>query len=183
SIKEEFLPEEAEKETKQILAELSQCGDCWKKRGAFVTLKKKGRLRGCIGFVQPVYPLVDAVRAAAKAAAFEDPRFPPLREEELHETTIELSVLTEPERVLCEGDREEILNSIKIGRDGLIVRMGPYSGLLLPQVATEYHMTEREFLEATCEKAGLPRDAWKDEECEVLKFQAEVFEEKNEERK
>lgn len=141
-----------------------------RKCGAFVTLKKYGELRGCIGCIEAIKPLWEAVRDMARAAALEDPRFPPVRPEEVSDLEMEISVLTPLRRV-------EDINDIVIGRDGLIVRKGWRQGLLLPQVATEYGWDVRTFLEHTCLKAGLPRNAWKDPDAEILAFSAEVFSE------
>ncbi len=136
--------------------------------GVFVTINKHGNLRGCIGHISADRPLYLACREMARAAALEDPRFNPVSEKELPELEIEISVLTPLERV---KDIKEIV----IGRDGLVVRRGYYSGLLLPQVATEYGWDVIEFLEHTCEKAGLPRDAYKMKDTEVYRFSAQVF--------
>jgi hypothetical protein len=144
------------------------------KHGCFVTLRKAGELRGCIGFPEPVLPLAEAICEAAKEAS-EDPRFPPIRPDELKEITIEVSVLTVP--VLFKGKREALPKTIKIGKDGLIIRSGYMSGLLLPQVATEWGFGPEEFLDQACIKAGLQAGAWMDKQTEVLIFQAEVFSE------
>jgi len=146
------------------------------KRGVFVSLHKHGELRGCIGFPEPVYPLKQAVFEAARAAAFEDPRFGPLEYKELAEIDVELSVLTVPEEIKVKSP-DEYLNRIKIGEDGLIIRGLYGSGLLLPQVFTEDNCKEKQALEMTCEKAGLPKDAWKDPKNKILKFQAQIFNE------
>ncbi len=138
------------------------------KRGVFVTIKKHGELRGCIGYIQPFKPLSELIKDAALAAAFNDPRFPPLSKEELPEIEIEISVLT-PFREVT--DPEEI----KIGRDGLYIVKGPYSGLLLPQVAVEHNMDRKTFLEHACLKAGLPPDAWEEEETKIYTFSADIF--------
>jgi AmmeMemoRadiSam system protein A len=138
------------------------------RRGAFVTLTRGGRLRGCIGFVFAERPLLDTVREAAQAAAFHDPRFPPLRASELPEIRLELSVLSEPRPVTDLGE-------IQVGRHGLIVRRGPRSGLLLPQVATEYGWDRDTFLSHTCTKAGLPESCWREPGTEIELFGAEVF--------
>lgn len=138
------------------------------KRGVFVTLKDPD-LRGCIGFPSPVMPLGDAIMEAAIAAA-NDPRFPPLREDELEKLKIEVSVLTVPETL-----KDPSPNKIKVGRDGLIIEHHGRSGLLLPQVATEHHMTSFEFLEAVCQKAGLPPGSWKD--ATIKTFRAKIFSE------
>jgi AmmeMemoRadiSam system protein A len=136
--------------------------------GAFVTLTRDGRLRGCIGFVVAQQPLLETVREAAQAAAFHDPRFPPLRPSELPEIRLELSVLSVPRPVTS-------LEEIQVGRHGLIVRRGPRSGLLLPQVATEYGWDRDTFLSHTCTKAGLPEDCWREPGTEIEIFGAEVF--------
>jgi AmmeMemoRadiSam system protein A len=138
------------------------------RRGAFVTLTRGGRLRGCIGFVVAQRPLLETVREAARAAAFQDPRFPPLRRAELPEIRLELSVLGEPRPVSCPEE-------IQVGRHGLIVRRGFRSGLLLPQVATEYGWDRETFLRHTCAKAGLPEGSWREPGTEIEIFCAEVF--------
>jgi len=140
------------------------------KRGVFVTLKNPD-LRGCIGFPLPVMALGDAVIEAAVAAA-NDPRFPPLREDELKGLTLEVSVLTVP-KVLKEPSPEKL----EIGRDGLIIEFSGRSGLLLPQVAPEHNMAAVEFLEAVCQKAGLPSGSWKEKGAIIKTFQAEIFSE------
>ncbi|HEX2120951.1 MAG TPA: AmmeMemoRadiSam system protein A [Thermoanaerobaculia bacterium] len=137
--------------------------------GSFVTLKTKdGELRGCIGSILPVAPLCEAVSASAINAAFRDPRFFPLRKEELPQIDIEISVM---------GPLEPVANveEIEVGRDGLIVRRGRAAGLLLPQVATEYGWDRVAFLSQTCVKAGLPRDSWRAPDCRIERFSAEVF--------
>lgn len=138
--------------------------------GVFVTLQLDDELRGCVGSVQPVEPLYQAVAHNALNAAFHDPRFPPLTREEFDRVVFEISVMTIPEPV---GD----LQSISVGRDGLIVRRGDLAGLLLPQVATDYRWDREQFLSYTCLKAGLPADAWRQPGCRVEKFTAEVFSE------
>jgi AmmeMemoRadiSam system protein A len=138
------------------------------KRGAFVTLKKHGELRGCIGHIIGDRPLAETVATMAVAAAFEDPRFPPVKEEELKDLDIEISVLTPLRRI---NNVEEI----QVGLHGIILQQGGHSGLLLPQVATEYGWDRNTFLEYTCRKAGLPPDAWKDERTTIHVFSADVF--------
>lgn len=150
--------------------------------GAFITLNTypDAELRGCIGFPEPIYPLYKAVIRAALAAAFEDPRFPPLSESELEEITIEVSVLTPPERIdTVVESREELPELIEVGKHGLIVRRGPFSGLLLPQVAVEYDWDPREFLDQTCIKAGVHARCWSIEGTEVYRFSAIIFAEKS----
>lgn len=137
-------------------------------RGVFVTLKKGGSLRGCIGYVAGMKPLVLAVLDNSYNAAFRDPRFKPLSAGELKDVTIEISVLTEPQYI---GSVDEI----EVGRDGLIVERGSNRGLLLPQVATEQGWDRETFLDQTCYKAGLPPGAWKDADTRMLRFRAEVF--------
>jgi uncharacterized protein (TIGR00296 family) len=154
--------------------------ELWEKMGVFVTLNRYNvppqmALRGCIGFPLPIYPLVEATIKAAIYAAVDDPRFPPVRESELDNLVVEVSVLTPPE--LIEGPPEERPKKIKVGRDGLLIEKGIYSGLLLPQVPVEWGWDEEEFLAQTCWKAGLPPDCWLDEDTKVYRFTAEVFEE------
>lgn len=137
-------------------------------RGAFVTLHKHGKLRGCIGHITGRSPLAETIAEMAVAAAFQDPRFPSLDVGELEEIQIEISVLTPLDRL---RDPEDI----QIGRHGLVMKKGLRNGLLLPQVATEQGWDRRTFLENACIKAGLPRDAWKDGDTEIYVFSADVF--------
>jgi AmmeMemoRadiSam system protein A len=139
--------------------------------GAFVSLHTKdGDLRGCIGSIQAVAPLCQAVHASAVNAAFRDPRFYPVRKDELAELHLEISVMGPIEPV---RDTAEIV----VGRDGLIVSRGRNAGLLLPQVATDHGWDTETFLRHTCTKAGLPEDAWRSPECRLERFSAEVFSE------
>lgn len=138
-------------------------------RGVFVTLRRGGELRGCIGHSTPRAPLAAAVRELACAAAFEDRRFEPLAAHEQADLELELSVLT-PLEPLAAAD-------VAVGRHGLVIRHGGRSGLLLPQVASERGWTPVEFLMATCRKAGLPPDAWRAADCQILGFEAERYEE------
>jgi len=141
------------------------------KRGVFVTLRKAGELRGCIGYIEPVAPLAEAVRRMAVESATGDPRFPPVTADELASLSLEISVLTVPRRV---GGAEEIV----MKRDGVIVKRGGRQGVFLPQVADETGWSREEFLSALCaHKAGLPADAWRDPSTHLLTFQAEVFSE------
>ena len=135
--------------------------------GAFVTINKKGMLRGCIGYVLPTMPLYEAVSQAAVSAATKDGRFPPVSPGELSELELEISVLTPPRPV---KDTTEI----EVGRDGLIIRKGLRSGLLLPQVASSRKWDRITFLQETCRKAGLPRDEWKSG-AQIYTFSAIVF--------
>ncbi|MBW2975029.1 TIGR00296 family protein [Candidatus Woesearchaeota archaeon] len=148
-------------------------------RGVFVTLNRDGELRGCIGFPEGVYPLYEGIIKAARSAAFSDPRFMPVEKEELKDITIEISVLTKPIRIKAKK-AEDYIKEVKVGRDGLIVRSGYGSGLLLPQVATEYKWDSKVFLEQTCVKAGIDKDSWRDlGNCEVFRFQSQVFSEES----
>ncbi len=147
-------------------------------QGGFVTLTIEGQLRGCIGYVEPVFPLFETILRAAQSAAFEDPRFPPLQKEEFKQVEIEISVLSLPELIKVEK-AEDYLKMIDIGKDGLIIRGKHGSGLLLPQVFTEYKCTPKMALEMTCQKAGLSADAWKDRDNKIYKFHAEIFSERD----
>lgn len=138
------------------------------KRGAFVTLHLDHQLRGCIGTIEPIRPLAEVVQEMAVAAAFQDPRFPPLSPRELERIEIEISVLTPLELV-------KDVNDIVVGKHGLLIERGFRRGLLLPQVATEYGWNRQTFLEHTCLKAGLPPTAWHDPETRIYRFEAEIF--------
>jgi len=138
------------------------------RRAAFVCLHKGKELRGCIGMIEAREPLWETVRDMAVQAAFSDPRFCAVDEDELEELDIEISVLT-PLEPVTEIDR------IEIGRHGLFIKKGFRSGLLLPQVATEHGWDRTEFLQWTCKKAGLPPDSWKDPDAELYMFSADVF--------
>ncbi|MDP2911649.1 MAG: AmmeMemoRadiSam system protein B [Candidatus Omnitrophota bacterium] len=153
--KRQFLPNVTEESLKE---------NC----GAFVTLKENGQLRGCIGYVQAVKPLFETVKDVAKSAAVNDYRFNPVTQEELGKLEYEISVLTPLKRI-------KDINEIEVGKHGLVMKRGFDSGLLLPQVATEYNWDRETFLKETCRKAGLPQDAWKDKATEIYTFSAEVF--------
>jgi AmmeMemoRadiSam system protein A len=150
--KAEFIPTETLKE----------------KRGAFVTIKSKNQLRGCIGYTKGFLPLHETVREMAIQAAFRDPRFSPLQKKEWDDIDIEISVLTPMKEI-------RDINEIEVGVHGLYIEKGPYSGLLLPQVATEHSWDRLTFLENTCYKAGLPKDAWKSKDTRIYLFSADVF--------
>lgn len=147
-------------------------------RGVFVTIHTypEKELRGCIGFPEPRFPLIKVLIEAA-AASTHDPRFPVLKEGELNQIVIEVSVLTKPEPIRAKSPKE-YPKKIKIGKDGLIVRSGYHSGLLLPQVATEHKLDREGFLKHTCLKAGLSPDAWLEEGIEIFSFQSLIFSEK-----
>jgi uncharacterized protein len=146
------------------------------KRGVFVTLETypAHELRGCIGYPVPVRELGLSVVDCALAAAFDDPRFPPLSDGEMERTVVEISVLTVPEEISVKTP-EEYVKRIKVGRDGLIINYGYSSGLLLPQVPIEWNWDELEFLCQVCEKAGLPRNMWKSPSAKISAFSAQVF--------
>ena len=144
--------------------------------GVFVTLNNPDGLRGCIGFPMPEKKLSHAIIEGAIAAATEDPRFPSVKTNELNDIVFEVTVLTPPV-VIDVSDPTEYLEKIKVGRDGLIIRHSFSSGLLLPQVPVEYGWNVEEFLQHTCEKAGLSRDTWKNESVKIEKFEGIIFKE------
>lgn len=136
--------------------------------GVFVTLKRRGELRGCLGTLQCARGLAEEVARCAADAASEDPRFPPVDDTELPELDIEVSVLGPLEEI--EPDPAHVV----VGRHGLVAEQGMRRGLLLPQVATEWGWTAEQFLRQTCMKAGLPGDAWQ-HGARIFRFEAEVF--------
>jgi len=136
--------------------------------GAFVSLHRRGNLRGCIGTFATDQPVVSTVREMAVAAASSDPRFPPLEDAELDDVDLEISVLS-PRRIITSVDE------IQVGVHGLSIARGAHRGVLLPQVASRYGWDRETFLEETCHKAGLPIDAWKDPATRIEIFTAEVF--------
>jgi hypothetical protein len=174
------------KDEKQFLLKLAQdvvksktCGEEFvmpqipsarleEKRGVFVTINKRGYLRGCIGLIQARLTLIEGVAEMASAAAFEDPRFPQVTEDELPDLEYEISILTPLVKV-------NDLNDITVGRDGLMIKLDLHSGLLLPQVATEYNWDSMTFIEQTCLKAGLPKNSYKDPRAQIYKFTVEKF--------
>jgi AmmeMemoRadiSam system protein A len=141
-------------------------------RGAFVTLKKKGQLRGCIGYAAPLKPLGLTVRDVAAFAAVQDSRFLPVTEAELPQLEYEISVLSPLRRVLD-------LNEIRVGVHGLVVKRGSAEGLLLPQVAPEQGWDRMTLVAQTCVKAGLEPRAWQDAETDIFLFTALVFGERS----
>lgn len=152
---------------KKILDYKTQDPNLSAHRGAFVTLRNKGTLRGCIGFIEPVFPLYETIIRGAIYAACQDYRFPPVTADELENLEIEISVLTTPEKI-------QDPRVIEVGRHGLILIKGENKGLLLPQVAVENGWSPEEFLEHACLKAGLPRNAWKTG-ADIYIFEALVF--------
>jgi len=139
-------------------------------RGVFTSLCLNGALRGCVGYVLPIGSVYRAVVETARAAAFEDTRFPPVKIDEAPHLQVELSVLSLPQPIAPE--------SIEIGRHGLLVSMAGHRGLLLPQVPLEHNWDRETFLNQTCRKAGLPMDAWRNG-ATVEAFTAEIFGEKH----
>jgi AmmeMemoRadiSam system protein B/AmmeMemoRadiSam system protein A len=154
-------PVELERPDSPILAEA---------RGGFVTLKKSGQLRGCIGYIEAIKPLVDTVIDMAKAAAFNDWRFPPVTADEVDGIDIEISVLSPITQI-------DDPTAIEVGTHGIIITRGAHRGLLLPQVATEWGWDREKFLEQTCVKAGLETGAWKESGTKIEVFSADVFSE------
>ena len=154
------------------------------KYGAFVTLNKfnvgGNPLRGCIGYIEPTYPLYDVIHKVSISSAIEDPRFPSVTLEEMDDIIIELSILTPP-KLIEVNDPNEYLEKIVIGRDGLIAEKGMRRGLLLPQVPVDHdrNWDAQTFLNHTCMKAWLSEDAWRNiKETKIYSFQAILFEEK-----
>ncbi len=141
------------------------------KLGVFVTLKRKGRLRGCIGYVEGTKPLYEAIPKMARAAAFEDPRFPPLSQDELTDLEIEVTLLSPLKQI-------KKLEEIEVGRHGILMRAGFNQGLLLPQVAVEEKWDRETFLMHTCLKAGLNPDAYKKQGIDIYIFEGHIIKEK-----
>jgi uncharacterized protein (TIGR00296 family) len=144
-------------------------------RGVFVTLTEKGYLRGCIGHPYPDSTLEQAIIDSAISAATRDPRFPPVGGEEVNDIVVEVTILTQPERI--NAPPQELPEKVEIGKHGLIVKQGYCQGLLLPQVAPENDMDSIDFLSHTCMKAGLCSDAWV-KGAEVYCFEGQIFKEK-----
>jgi uncharacterized protein len=148
------------------------------RHGAFVTLRNRGDLRGCIGYTVAREPLAEAVRDNAINAAANDPRFSPVAPSELDDLTVEISALTPGDEPGSPFRRVDGPGDIVIGRDGLFIEMpGSRGGLLLPQVAVEQDWDVATFLAHTCRKAGYSQDAWKRPEARILRFSAQVFSE------
>lgn len=150
-----------------------------KKMGAFVTINKhpSEKLRGCIGYPEPTFPLKKAIEQGAQNAAVQDPRFPPLEEDELDSVVIEVSLLTPPEKVEYE-EPSELPDKITCGKHGLIASKSSKKGLLLPQVPIDEGWDEEQFLDHTCRKAGLRPTEWRKGECEIERFEGVIFAEK-----
>jgi AmmeMemoRadiSam system protein A len=143
--------------------------------GTFVTLKKKGQLRGCIGSLAAYEPIADGIRQNAVNAAFRDPRFRPLSDAELDEIQVEISILSDP-KPLAYTDSEDLIKKLRVHVDGVILRKGSASATFLPQV-WEQLPDPRQFLSQLCLKAGLTKDAWIKSKPEISTYQVEYFEE------
>ncbi len=150
----------------RLISPLPNNGVFGERRGVFVSLHARGKLRGCIGVVEPREPLGESIAECAAKAALEDPRFAPISTEELDEVEIEISVLSVLEPIEAE--------KVEIGKHGLLIEQGYRRGLLLPQVAVEHGLDRERFLQETCHKAGLPRDAWKSGETRIYAFTCEI---------
>ena len=135
--------------------------------GCFVTVKQKGELRGCIGNFVSDQPLYQLVQEMAVSAATRDPRFYPMKTDDLADFTIDISALSPLVKVAS-------VDEIRVGTHGIYIVKKSYRGVLLPQVATEYGWNRDQFLQHTCIKAGLPEDAWQGE-CDIYRFSAQVF--------
>lgn len=140
------------------------------KRGAFVTIKNHGALRGCIGFTEPEYALFQTIIHAAQSAALRDPRFQSIQVAELPSLTVEISVMTPMRKI-------RTIDDIQPGIHGLFVQRGSHRGLLLPQVAVENNWDRTSFLEHTCIKAGLYPDVWKEPDTEISIFSCDIIKE------
>ncbi len=186
-IRQEYTDEDGENATKmarraieeyidiKLIVKNSYGGKFVEKRGVFTTLTdSSGKLRGCIGFPEPIFPLGEAVIKSAISAASSDPRFPPVTKEEMDDMTVEVSMLSKPV-ALAVKNRKDLPSMISVGRDGLIAERDSFSGLLLPQVAVEEKMDQKAFLKAVCWKAGMEPDCWKDDDTSISTFNAEVF--------
>lgn len=159
-------------ETRELCVPETDTETLLKPCGAFVTIYKRGALRGCLGSLESDEPLLSSVCRIAVSSATQDPRFPPLDAEELQEVDLEISVLSPLIRVGGPDD-------IELGRHGVLVRQGGASGVFLPQVALETGWDKQTFLRHLCEdKAGLPQDAWKKEECQIYVFTCDIIKEK-----
>jgi AmmeMemoRadiSam system protein A len=152
---------------RQLPEKIPNDGIFAERKGVFVTLHVRGRLRGCIGVIEGDEKLAEAVVRSAASAALQDARFPPLRSEELAELEIEISLLSSLAPVRPED--------VEIGQHGLLITQGAKRGLLLPQVAVEHHLTREQFIEETCRKAGLDREAWRHPDTTLSGFTCEVF--------
>ncbi len=146
------------------------------KSGVFVTLRKFGRLRGCVGFARTSVPLYASVVDAAKKAAFQDPRFSPLTEEELSKIEIEVSLLSEPE-MLSNEDPSYVIKNLVVGKDGIIFSNDDFSGLVLPNMNSGQEWSVEDFLKYACTRLGFNEVAWLDPRSRLYKFRAKMFNE------
>jgi len=153
-----------------LIHPLAKSGLLEQRCGVFVSLHRKGKLRGCIGVIEAHEKLGESIVRCAVGAALEDPRFPRIQPEEVGDLDIEVSLMTPLEPIRPED--------VEIGTHGLVVEQGRQRGLLLPQVAVEHHLDRERFLEETCWKAGLAREAWKDPETKIYGFRCEIVSEK-----
>jgi uncharacterized protein len=152
------------------------------RRGVFVSLYRRKRLRGCVGQTRPSHPLAETVAQCAISAAVSDPRFAPVKPDEVDELAIEISVLSEPRPLPCQAIEEGSApgtgkRQFEVGKHGLLVVRGVERGLLLPQVASERHWPAKRFVEEVCRKAGLEPGAWRDHETQIFAFTVEAFSE------
>ena len=138
------------------------------RNGCFVTIKRNGQLRGCIGNFQSELPIFKEVAHLAQASATKDPRFYPLNAEDLDNFTLEISVLSPLNKI-------EEIEEIEVGKHGIYIEKSFYRGVLLPQVATEHEWDRETFLKQTCIKAGLPTDAWQADDADIYVFSAQIF--------
>ncbi len=138
------------------------------KKGCFVTLRKQGKLRGCIGILVGLEPLAIQIKKLALEAAFYDSRFSPVKKDEYELLSIEISILSYPKQI-------KDLSHFHLGKEGLILEKGLSRSVFLPQVATETKWTKEQFVSTLAKKAGLPSDAWKNSETNFKTFTAEVF--------
>jgi uncharacterized protein (TIGR00296 family) len=145
--------------------------------GVFVTINEfpSLRLRGCIGYIEPVYALSKALIFAARSACH-DPRFRDLSESELNDIVVEVTILTPP-KIIAVKDKQDLLNAIKIGRDGLVLEYKGRKGVFLPQVPVEWEWDVTEYLENLCMKSGVTKDKWKEKDCHISAFEGRIFKE------
>jgi AmmeMemoRadiSam system protein A len=144
--------------------------------GIFITLTLNKKLRGCIGFTEPVLNLKNSIIRTAKLAAFQDQRFSPLTIEEFKKIKIEITILT-PKEEIHHKTPEDVLKQIELGKHGIIVEHLKRSGLLLPQVAIEHKMDKFQFLNSVCQKANLPTFTWQDKNVKLYKFEGIILKE------
>jgi uncharacterized protein (TIGR00296 family) len=162
---------------RKLMSAPKLAGNLAEKGGVFVTIETypKKSLRGCIGYIEPVKPLAQAVVEVAVSAAFSDRRFHELKEEELDKIIIEVTVLSPPELLKAKEPAKDYPKQIEIGKHGLIVEYAPFKGVLLPQVAVDNKWDPILFLEQTCWKAKLSPDMWMDEGTRVYRFEGQWF--------